>query len=171
MRSSLRRVQAKHDRVGPARLDDAAKPLLLVVARLTHDDHQVEAPLGEPRLQADQERDEERLAVLLVARMRLQHEGDGMGGALAQAPARLVRRIVQLASRRRARAPRVSALTSARPFKARETVPIDTFRCRASSRMFDTVDGSPFAKRASIGRGRRPSDHGADWSAGIDNLR
>ena len=64
--------------------------------RRPHHHDQVETALGEAHLQAGQERDEEGLAILLVARMRLQHEGDRMGGAAAQVPARLVRRVVEL---------------------------------------------------------------------------
>ena len=89
--------RGEHDGVGAARFHHAAQALLLVVARRAHHDHQVESVFGELRLQAGEERNEERLAILLVARMRLQHEGDRLGGAAAKVAARLVRGVVQLA--------------------------------------------------------------------------
>ncbi len=51
--------------------------------------------LGEHRLDALQEGDEKRLAVFVIAGMRLQQEGDRMGSALAQVAAGLIRRVVE----------------------------------------------------------------------------
>ncbi len=82
--------RGEHDGVGAARFHHAAQALLLVVARRAHHHHQVESVFGELRLQAGEERNEERLAILLVARMRLQHECDRLGGAAAKVAARLV---------------------------------------------------------------------------------
>ncbi len=114
------------DRIGPAGLDDAPQPVL-IAAGLVHHRDQFQPAFGEPGLQALQQRQEERLAILVVVGMRLQQEGDGMGGALAQAAPGLIRRVFQ--PRGGIEHPlRVSAFTPARPFKARDTVPIDRFR-------------------------------------------
>ena len=97
MRSSSRRVAGEHNSIGPARFHDAAQALLLIVARRAHHDDQVEPAFREVCLQAGEEGDEERLAIVLVARMRMQHEGDRLSGAAAQVPARLVGCVVELA--------------------------------------------------------------------------
>ena len=74
----------EHDCVRPARLDDAPKTLLLIVAWRTHHHDEIEPLLGELPLQPDQERNEEGFAELLVAGMRLQHERNRMRGAAAR---------------------------------------------------------------------------------------
>src|SRR6516225_10857965 len=63
----------EHHRVSPPPVDDAAKPLLLVVAGRTHEHQQIEPALCQARLQPREERYEEWLAILLVAGMRLHH--------------------------------------------------------------------------------------------------
>ena len=89
----------EHDCVRPTRLDDAPKTLLLIVAGGTHHHDEIESSLGELRLQPDQERDEEGFAELLVAGMRLQHEGDRVRCAAAKVPARQIGRVVELGGR------------------------------------------------------------------------
>jgi hypothetical protein len=95
MRGVIAARPGEDDRVSPARFDHAAEPLRLTAGPVHHHD-QLEAALRESRLQPLHERHEERLTVLVIAGVRLEQEGDGVGRSLAQAAARLVRRVIQL---------------------------------------------------------------------------
>ena len=95
MRGSMRCVSAMMHAVGEAPLDDPAKVGERILVGAAEKDDQIEPAGREIRLQAVEHRHEERLALRRALTVGGDHEADHAGGALAQAAARLVRRIAE----------------------------------------------------------------------------
>src|SRR5262249_55666806 len=89
---------ADDDAIGEATLDEAAEMLVVALVGAAHQHHDIEPAAGEELADAVEDAHENGVGERHLA-VRLEDEGDHVGGALAEAPSRLVGRIVERARR------------------------------------------------------------------------